>query len=881
MNKSLVLALVGILLLSTLTLFTPKSSAQASNETTLFSDNFESYVVGTFPSSGGWQLVYNGAGNQYQVVTSDYSASGSKSLQLMGSYGWSAVVKKDFSSTSSLIGFEVSMMVPQTEDGGCVAFYNANIEAWGRYYGIIGFGGDGYIWASIQDNPRLNVRLQPYNPGTWYRVRVVVDKSAWTYDVWINDVLVGQDLTTYYNPNEIQSLQFQVGWINDRAYFDDAQVFEESQSPTPTPSTPAPTPTPKPIPTPYSVTINAYGSTEEAGLAIAISEDGTLTPHSTPYTFQGLTGTHSFTVAQKDSDNFAFANWDNNPNDFSTTISVSSGGQHTAYYRALDYVPANFQAKAEISATGEDIINLTWSGPTQSSGVTVLWYYLFRSTTRDFAVPWGASYEILSSTTTEYQDSLLSGDNSIYYYRIAALLPQGMGSASASMGCSRLETFKGIYNEVTGVNSLQVQGGEGFSIQQNFYIYSGLTDSKNKPVIYWCQNVIETNAYDYTLRTFTGIPFSRMYVFRYDWTLGRPDLSTEVCHVDLPEMPNSVPNTIDFLSKIVGDSLVMENSMGGEWVFSRLGLSFYNLYLTDGAYILPGTENLFGNTPKDLPPSLVMVGYCGGGDVVFRSGDGSVQYKTMLDQTWINARTTFANPSEYPGGTGESSIGLQWPPTKGNYAIFKSPQDTSPSFEGFFFTPEFDNPTSQGAGASVLTVVSTSDGRTIIDNDATTGINLCVSSASLVDGTLLAVQTVNYGSSQPVGTGPALVSEGRFYDVEVTPIVGVSLGSDVSVEVSISDPTFTSSCVICYWNAGTWTQVFTTFIAPDTVVGSIPASALTGTPIVVGTPGSFVMPEYATGGLLALIGCFAAFIVYIEFKKGFGVLNINKRLKQG
>ena len=37
-----------------------------------------------------------------------------------------------------------------------------------------------------------------------------------------------------------------------------------------------------------------------------------------------------------------------------------------------------------------------------------------------------------------------------------------------------------------------------------------------------------------------------------------------------------------------------------------------------------------------------------------------------------------------------------------------------------------------------------------------------------------------------------------------------------------------------YWNGNTWVLVATTFTVPNTVLGTIPASALTGTPIVVG-----------------------------------------------
>src|SRR3989339_2215654 len=56
----------------------------------IFSDDFESYTVGTFPSSGGWELVYSGAGSSYQYVDNTHAVSGTKSLHLIGSYCWSA-----------------------------------------------------------------------------------------------------------------------------------------------------------------------------------------------------------------------------------------------------------------------------------------------------------------------------------------------------------------------------------------------------------------------------------------------------------------------------------------------------------------------------------------------------------------------------------------------------------------------------------------------------------------------------------------------------------------------------------------------------------------------------------------------------------------------
>jgi hypothetical protein len=200
---------------STIMAFTPKVAADTS---VIFQDDFESYAVSTFPSAGGWQIVWNGAGNQYQVITNSYYASPTKSLQLVGSYGWSVVVKKDFSTSSNLIGYEAKMMSTNAGGGGSIGFFNGPIAQWGRYYATVGFGSDGYIGSGSS-------KLQPFTPFTWYKVRVVLDKVSRIYNVWIDDVLKGQNLVEPNNPAEILSLHFGVGWTSVAHYFDDIKVF--------------------------------------------------------------------------------------------------------------------------------------------------------------------------------------------------------------------------------------------------------------------------------------------------------------------------------------------------------------------------------------------------------------------------------------------------------------------------------------------------------------------------------------------------------------------------------------------------------------------------------------------------------------------------------
>jgi hypothetical protein len=222
MKKGLSIILVGLLCFSAFSIFVPKARA---TETTIFSDDFENYAVGTFPSAGGWKLIYNGAGDQYQVITSSYAASGNKSLQMEGQYGWSAVVAKDFSSSSNLIGFEAYVMGTPTS-GPSVGFGNETITTWGIMYGGVTVDTNaGYIVAESHN-------LQPCTANTWYKIREVMDRNARTFDVWINDQLEGINIPEANNPWDIRSLRFDVGWHNVLSYYDDVKVFEESPSPT-------------------------------------------------------------------------------------------------------------------------------------------------------------------------------------------------------------------------------------------------------------------------------------------------------------------------------------------------------------------------------------------------------------------------------------------------------------------------------------------------------------------------------------------------------------------------------------------------------------------------------------------------------------------------
>ena len=85
------------------------------------------------------------------------------------------------------------------------------------------------------------------------------------------------------------------------------------------------------LPSTYSATIWAWDAWDPNGwIAEPITMDGTPTGYSTPHTFTGLSGTHTFTVPSTDTNGRPFSNW--YTGETSTTITVTQGGTYTARY---------------------------------------------------------------------------------------------------------------------------------------------------------------------------------------------------------------------------------------------------------------------------------------------------------------------------------------------------------------------------------------------------------------------------------------------------------------------------------------------------------------------------------------------------------------------
>jgi hypothetical protein len=195
-----------------------------ADDTPSIVDDFESYSLGTFPSAGGWEMVWAGTGENY--VTDAYSYSPTKSLQLWGRPNWACVAQRKFSTDAPVIGYEFAIRIDSIGTGGPgrvehPAFFSREAYIWGAYYARVIFNHDtGKIEA--EDGSILG----DWEPGVWYQVKVVLDRSINTYDVWIDHQFKGGGLTTSRTDTDlIDALALISAHPGVKVYYDDVSVF--------------------------------------------------------------------------------------------------------------------------------------------------------------------------------------------------------------------------------------------------------------------------------------------------------------------------------------------------------------------------------------------------------------------------------------------------------------------------------------------------------------------------------------------------------------------------------------------------------------------------------------------------------------------------------
>lgn len=216
--------IMGLMVVLAVALPAVLTSSNAMADTTIWSDNFESYSLNAFPGSGGWQLITNGAGTAYQYVSDTHAVSGSRSMHLMGSNCWSATAYRPVGIPAK-VKVEASIYLDAISCGCDQILAVIGLGTLGTHLGAVYFNCDGYMYAGRLNSDRSkDVRLMTYAASTWYKVKLIVDLNARTYDVYIDGVLRGSDIQIFDTETPTGVIVSAAHGTNPVAWFDDVSV---------------------------------------------------------------------------------------------------------------------------------------------------------------------------------------------------------------------------------------------------------------------------------------------------------------------------------------------------------------------------------------------------------------------------------------------------------------------------------------------------------------------------------------------------------------------------------------------------------------------------------------------------------------------------------
>ena len=231
-NKWKELTVLGLILTIVISI-TPQMALADSLDSLLFSDDFDNYTIGSFPSQ--WTLVFNGMGDQYQQVVSDPVNSANNCFQLQGERNWAADAVKYFQSDSDVIGFEASVLV--TENNGA-SEDDVKMGLWKQVNWGQAKWNDGIIFTdngTIVARPYVDVEgsgtvLQTYVPGQWYHIRFILDRPNQLISVYIDGVLKGESIKGSNLPYVFDGFAISGRYSEIPVNYDNVKIFEASPS---------------------------------------------------------------------------------------------------------------------------------------------------------------------------------------------------------------------------------------------------------------------------------------------------------------------------------------------------------------------------------------------------------------------------------------------------------------------------------------------------------------------------------------------------------------------------------------------------------------------------------------------------------------------------
>lgn len=181
------------------------------------------------------------------------------------------------------------------------------------------------------------------------------------------------------------------------------------------------------------------------------------------------------------------------------------------------------------------------------------------------------------------------------------------------------------------------------------------------------------------------------------------------------------------------------------------------------------------------------------------------------------------------------------------------------------------SPYAPNVTAVTSTTVTVTSGSVSV-NAATIGMNVSVSGLTGITGSLnITTETLNSPSS-----GVVTISSPNnvfYYDVHIALPAGASTPSACSAAISISNSFVTSTDTLDYWTGSAWAQASGVSISGNTITGSIPCSALTGTNVAIVPAGATTTSTSTSSSLTSTDAALLAVgVVVIVLLIGAGIL---------
>jgi hypothetical protein len=199
----------------------------------LVNEDFESYNPGTFPEEGGWELVYNGKGDQYNVVQDSVFSSHSNAMVMQGRTGWSAVMQYKLSDPPSRIYLSGRMRCESLSSSGDINLWNREESTWGYCYCRIFFKEVDEQWylalgftEDLQDRILVPVMNTEFN---WYDFTLCYDSVNFTATVWIDGKIAAEDVPMRKGDLGYNAIILGVGHEGVKFFFDDIRAWYKEE----------------------------------------------------------------------------------------------------------------------------------------------------------------------------------------------------------------------------------------------------------------------------------------------------------------------------------------------------------------------------------------------------------------------------------------------------------------------------------------------------------------------------------------------------------------------------------------------------------------------------------------------------------------------------